>query len=150
MSEGVYDFFKDQLSERGVYEGTEFRYPIMFGLTGAMEPTEEMIQGALFRVKEEKGGHFLDALWLAEQVESAYEDQVDHFISDDRFRSYCLGLNESTNAWALLMGGDNKLIELARLLWDRNFKIHTVGRSGQVLEDVNIVDHGPRARAQTT
>ena len=50
MSEGVYDFFKDQLSERGVYEGTEFRYPILFGLTGAMEPTEEMIQGALFRV----------------------------------------------------------------------------------------------------
>ena len=71
MSEGVYGFFKDQLSGRGVYEGTEFRYPILYGLTGAMEPTEEMIQGALCRIKEEKGGHFLDALWLAEQVELA-------------------------------------------------------------------------------
>jgi len=147
MSEGVYGFFKDQLSGRGVYEGTEFSYPILYGLTGAMEPTEELIQGAMCRVKEEKGGHFLDALWLAEQVESAYEDHVDHFISDDKFRSYCLGLNQSTNAWALLMGGDYKLIELARLLGDRNFKIHTVGRSGQVLKDVDIVDYGPRETA---
>lgn len=144
MIEGVYEFFKEQISERGEYEGTEFRYPLLFGLTGAMEPTEEMTQGALNRIREEKGGHFLDTLWLAEQVESGYEDHVDHFISDDRFRSYCLGLNESTNAWALLMGGDNKLIELARLLVDRSFKIHTVGRSGQVLGDIDIVDYGPR------
>jgi len=147
MTVGVYDFFKDKLSERGEYEGTEFRYPILFGLTGAMDATDEMIQGALYRVKEEKGGHFLDALWLAEQVESAYEDHLDHFISDDRFRSYCLGLNESTNAWALLMGGDNKLIELARLLGNRNFKIHTVGRTGQTLEGVDVVDYGPRETA---
>ncbi|MBT3283919.1 hypothetical protein HOJ44_06890 [Candidatus Bathyarchaeota archaeon] len=147
MGEIVYDIIKDKLSERGEYQGTEFRYPILFGLTGATEPTDEMIQGALHRVKEEKGGHFLDALWLAEQVESAYDDHMDHFISDDRFRSYCLGLNQSTNAWALLMGGDSKLVELAGLLRARNFKIHSAGRSGQCLNNVDSVDYGPRETA---
>jgi len=147
MGEMVYDFIKDKLSESGEFEGTEFRYPILFGLTGETEPTDEMIMGALDRVKEEKGGHFLDALWLAEQAESAYEDHTEHFISDDRFRSYCLGLNQSTNAWALLMGGDDKLVELARLLKERNFKVHTAGRSGQALKNVDIVDYGPRETA---
>jgi acetyl-CoA decarbonylase/synthase complex subunit beta len=147
MGEIVYSFIKDKLSERGKYPGTEFKYPILFGLTGATKPTDEMIKEALNRVREEKGGHFLDALWLAEQAESAYEDHMDHFISDDRFRSYCLGLNQSTNAWALLMGGDNKLMELARLLIDRNFKVHSAGRSGQVLKDADIVDYGPRETA---
>ncbi|MCK5670947.1 hypothetical protein KAI10_06155, partial [Candidatus Bathyarchaeota archaeon] len=147
MGEIVYSFIKDKLSERGEYPGTEFRYPILFGLTGATEPTDEMIKEALNRVKEEKGGHFLDALWLAEQAESAYEDHMDHFISDDKFRSYCLGLNQSTNAWSLLMGGDNKLVELAKLLMDRNFKVHSAGRSGHVLKDADIVDYGPRETA---
>ena len=147
MGEMVYSIIKDKLSKKGEYEGTEFRYPLLFGLTGELEPTDEMTEGALSRIREEKGGHFLDALWLAEQVESGYEDHMDHFISDDRFRSYCLGLNQSTNAWALLMGGDNALIELAQLLGDRNFKIHTVGRSGQVSKDVDIVDYGPRETA---
>lgn len=147
MSVGVYVFFKDKIANRGGYEGTEFRYPLLYGLTGVMEPTDEMIQGALERVKKEKGGHFLDALWLAELVESGYEDHVDHFISDDRFRSYCLGLNQSTNAWALLIGGDGKLSELAGLLDKKRFKIHTVGRAGQVLSDVDHVDYGPRETA---
>ncbi len=147
MGEMVYEFFKEKISERGEYHGTEFRYPLLFGLTGAMEPTDEMTEGALSRIREEKGGYFIDALWLAEQVESGYEDHVDHFVSDDRFRSYCLGLNEGNNAWALLMGGDKKLVELAQLLGDRNFKIHTVGRSGQVLGDVDHVDYGPRETA---
>ncbi len=147
MGEMVYEFFKEKTSERGEYHGTEFRYPLLFGLTGVMEPTDEMTEGALSRVREEKGGYFLDALWLAEQVESGYEDHVDHFISDDRFRSYCLGLNEGNNAWALLMGGDEKLVKLAQLLGDRNFKIHTVGRSGQVLGDVDHVDYGSRETA---
>jgi acetyl-CoA decarbonylase/synthase complex subunit beta len=147
MGEMVYDFIKDKLSERGEYPGTEFRYPILFGLTGATEPTEEMIKEALNRVREEKGGHFLDTLWLAEQAESAYDDHMDHFISDDKFRSYCLGLNQSTNAWALLMGGDSRLVELARLLGNRNFKVHTAGRSGQILKGVDSVDYGPRETA---
>lgn len=147
MGEIVYSFIKDKLSERGEYPGTEFKYPILFGLTGATEPTDEMIKEALDRVREEKGGHFLDALWLAEQAESAYEDHMDHFISDDKFRSYCLGLNQSTNAWALLMGGDSRLVELAGLLRDRNFKVHSAGRSGQALKDVDSVDYGPRETA---
>jgi len=147
MGEIVYNFIKDKLSERGEYPGTEFKYPILFGLTGATEPTDETTKEALDRLREEKGGHFLDALWLAEQAESAYEDHIDHFISDDKFRSYCLGLNQSTNAWALLMGGDNRLVELARLLGNRNFKVHTAGRSGQVLKDVDSVDYGPRETA---
>ena len=120
MGEMAYKFFKDNLvKDRPEYPGTEFKFPILYGLTGANSASDEMIDGALDRVKQEKGGHFLDALWLAEQVESGYDDHEEHFISDDRFRSSCLGLNSGTNAWALLMGGDDKLVDLVGLLRQR-------------------------------
>jgi hypothetical protein len=53
MGEMVYEFFKEKISERGEYHGTEFRYPLLFGLTGAMEPTDEMTEGALSRRRED-------------------------------------------------------------------------------------------------
>ncbi len=145
MGEMAYKFFKDNLDkDRPEYPGTEFKFPILYGLTGANSASDEMIDGALDRVKQEKGGHFLDALWLAEQVESGYDDHEEHFISDDRFRSSCLGLNSGTNAWALLMGGDDKLVELAGLLRAKHFKIHSTGRSSSVLSEIEHVDYGDR------
>lgn len=145
MGEMAYEFFKDNLAmNRPEYPGTEFKFPILYGLTGANSASEEMIDGALERVKEEMGGHFLDALWLAEQVESGYDDHEEHFISDDRFRSSCLGLNQGTNAWALLIGGDNMLVDLAGLLQAKNFKIHSTGRSSSVLTEVTHTDYGYR------
>jgi acetyl-CoA decarbonylase/synthase complex subunit beta len=143
MGEMAYKFFKDKLvKNRPEYQGTEFKFPILYGLTGAQSASEEMIDGALERVKQENGGHFLDALWLAEQVESGYDDHEEYFISDDRFRSSCLGLNQGTNAWALLVGGDNKLVDLAGLLQAKNFKIHSTGRSSSVLAEVDHIDYG--------
>lgn len=145
MGEMAYRFFRDNLvKDRPEYPGTEFKYPILYGLTGYEKASDEMIEEALDRVKEEKGGHFLDALWLAEQVESGYPDHIDHFISDDRFRSSCLGLNAGTNAWALLVGEDERLKELASELTARKFKIYTTGRAGKVLGDLSQVVYSVR------
>ena len=145
MGEMAYKFFKDNLAtNRPEYPGTEFKFPILYGLTGVNCASDEMIEGALDRIKQEKGGHFLDALWLAEQVESGYDDHEKYFISDDRFRSSCLGLNQGTNAWALLVGGDKKLVDLAELLQAKNFKIHSTGRSSSVLSEVEHIDYGDR------
>lgn len=145
MGEMAYKFFKDSLKRNSpVYPGTEFKFPILYGLTGKDSVSEEMIEGALQRVKEEKGGHFLDVLWLAEQIESGYPDHADYFISDDRFRSSCVGLNEGANAWALLIGGDTGLVELSKLLRERKFKLYTAGRSGKVLGEIEHVDYGDR------
>jgi acetyl-CoA decarbonylase/synthase complex subunit beta len=145
MGETAYRFFKDNIvKDRPEYPGTEFNYPILYGLTGENKATDEMIKGALDRVKEEKGGHFLDSLWLAEQVESGYTDHSEFFISDDRFRSSCLGLNSGNNGWTLLVGGDEGLKELASQLMARNFKIHTAGRSSKVLGEMSQVNYGDR------
>lgn len=145
MGEMAYRFFKDNLTGGSkVYPGTEFRFPILYGLTGQYSASNDMVEAALKRVKEEKGGHFLDALWLAEQIESGYPDHADYFINDDRFRSSCVGLNAGANAWALLMGGDQKLVDLAGLLKMKKFKLYTAGRSGKVLGDIEHIGYGER------
>ncbi len=144
MGEMAYSFFKKHLTSPEEYEGTEFRFPILYGLTGEMTATQEMIDGALARIKDEKGGHFLDALWLAEQVESGYPDHSEKFISDDRFRSNCLGLNEGTNAWALLLGGGDNLVPLASKLQSKRFKVYAAGRSSGILGEAAQVDLGDR------
>lgn len=146
MGEMAYKFFKDNLRDnRSEYPGTEFKFPILYGLTGKHSASNEMIEAALKRIKEEKGGHFLDALWLAEQVESGcYSDHEEYFISDDRFRSSCVGLNAGSNAWALLLGGDSRLTELAGLLSEKKFKIYSAGKSSKVLKDLEHISYGDR------
>ena len=145
MGEMAYKFFKDNLAEkRPEYPGTEFKFPILFGLTGKHSASNEMIEAALKRVKEEKGGHFLDALWLAEQIESGYPDHEAYFISDNRFRSSCVGLNAGSNAWALLLGGDARLTELAGLLSEKKFKIYSAGKSSKVLQELEHISYGDR------
>ncbi|MHC4509358.1 MAG: hypothetical protein ACYTAO_10445, partial [Planctomycetota bacterium] len=131
IGEHDYIFYKTKLNKiRSSYKETEFRFPILYGLTGTKNPTDEKIKAALTRVKTEQAGYFLDIIWLSEQVESGEPSHDDYFISDDRFRSSCVGLNQRVNAWALLFGSDRVgLNELARLLQEKNFEIYSAGKA---------------------
>lgn len=67
------------------FKGTEYTYPLLYGITGVNTPNKEEINHALKHVKEEIGGFYSDALWLAELVTSLKDDER-FFIVDDAFR----------------------------------------------------------------
>ncbi len=71
MVKKFYDFVKKSLtssSQMEGFKGTEYTYPLLYGITGVNIPNKEEINHALERVKEEIGGFSADALWLAELV----------------------------------------------------------------------------------
>lgn len=140
MGEHEYIFYKTKINRpRASYLETEFRYPILYGLSGSMTPTDEQIGAALNRVRTEQAGYFLEALWLSEQVEAGETDHEDYFISDDRFRSSCVGLNQRVNAWALLYGSDKVgLNKLAGMLREKNFEIYSAGKADDLIENDHI------------
>ncbi len=86
------------------FDGTIFGYPLLYGITAERNPDPEEIERALIQVKNGEGGYFINALWLAELAESVEGDRAELFIGDDRFRSLCVGLNQGSNGWALLIG----------------------------------------------
>jgi acetyl-CoA decarbonylase/synthase complex subunit beta len=111
------------------FEETEFINPILFGVTSQKTPRKETVILALERLQNELGGYFLDALWLAELVASESPNRSNVFISDSAFRRMCVGLNEGTNGWALIVGQGNveTLRNLVTKLIPKRFRIFTAG-----------------------
>jgi hypothetical protein len=110
MSEKLVELIKNiipRVSDLTPFEGTVFDFPLFYGITGSKMPEESKIEKALGSIAGAEGGYFIDALWLAELVESATSDRDEYFMGDDRFRSFCVGLNEGANGWALLLGDDD-------------------------------------------
>ena len=151
MKGRIYEFLKEKLVE-GVpitgFEGTVFGYPLHYAISGNRYPEAEAVEQALDRIRDQEGGYHLDALWLSELIESTYDDSGDHFIGDDRFRSICVGLNEGTNGWALIVGEGNDLAQLISELTERRFRIFTSGKasrkeaSGEGIQSLSERDTG--------
>lgn len=120
--------------------GSDYHYPLAYGITGELVPSRERVDLALNKVKDKSGGYFLEALWLAEMVEAGQEDKSIYFIGDDRFRSICLGLNQRTNAWALVFGGANDYTELLTHLKKRRFRVFTAGQATEKLTDIEGIE----------
>jgi acetyl-CoA decarbonylase/synthase complex subunit beta len=110
MSEKLVELIKNSIpkvSDLTPFEGTVFDYPLLYGITGSKIPGETKIEEALNLIARAEGGYFIDALWLTELAESATSDRAEYFMGDDRFRSFCVGLNEGANGWALILGDDD-------------------------------------------
>jgi acetyl-CoA decarbonylase/synthase complex subunit beta len=121
------------------FEGTVFDYPLLYGITGLKIPEESKIERAYLMIGRAEGGYFIDALWLAELAESATSDRGEYFMGDDRFRSFCVGLNEGVNGWALLLGdGDaESFAQLSNELSTRKLRLFA---SGSASNDVSTYD----------
>jgi acetyl-CoA decarbonylase/synthase complex subunit beta len=148
MATEAYAFYKNNIPEKlEGFKDTDYPFPLAFGIIGEKIPTKKSIKKALNKVKKQKGGYLLDSLWLSEIVESKYNDSSELFVSDDRFRSICVGLNERTNAWALIYGGgkpkeyEGLLGELAK----KQFRIFSAGKASKVIGDKeNVTSFGKR------
>jgi acetyl-CoA decarbonylase/synthase complex subunit beta len=118
------------------FEGTTFDFPLLYGITGSKIPDESKIEQALGMIVKAEGGYFIDALWLAELVESASSDGKEYFMGDDRFRSLCLDLNEKANGWALMLGESDvgSFTSLSDELHTRRLNLFTSGKSTRGLE----------------
>ena len=133
MTEDFWKFVKDTITPINLlkgFNGTEFTYPLLYGITGMNVPRLQEITEALNRVKGKVGGFYLEALWLAELVESLKDDKDQFFIVDDEFRRMCVGLNERTNGWTLLIGDGSRdtITRLIKKLTERRFKVFVTGR----------------------
>ena len=112
------------------FEGTEFPYPLFYGIAGEKTPGLERIKSALASVKGEAGEFDLDALLLAELVEAAREDRKQLFIGDDVLRDICIRLNEWINGWVLIIGDGERgvILQLIKGLVKRRIKVFVAGR----------------------
>ena len=126
------------------FTGTEFRYPLLFAIKGIKSPEQVREDTA----EEQWGRRHIDYLWLAEAEESLQPDKDSFFITDDAFRSLCVGLNEGTNGWALLTGLTNgtRIQELIEGLSARKLKPFAAGASAEALRRAaaEFTDLGPR------
>ena len=134
MSEKLAEILKNSIprvSDLTPFEGTVFDYPLLYGITGSKIPAESKIERAYSLIGGAEGGYFIDALWLAELAESATSDRGEYFMGDDQFRSFCVGLNEGANGWALLLGeGDaGSFASLAEALKARKLRIFASGNA---------------------
>ncbi|MCW3988074.1 MAG: hypothetical protein NWE87_07135, partial [Candidatus Bathyarchaeota archaeon] len=133
-------------SEKGFtgYEGTEFVHPILYGVTGIKNPSDDGIRLAVKNVREKIGGYFIDALWLAEVLEAFNENKSEYFVTDDNFRRMCVGLNQGTNGWALVLGkGDSQdLIALTDALLEKRFRVFTSGETRKISLNEKIINLG--------
>ena len=142
MSEKLVELLKNSIprvSDLPPFEGTIFDYPLLYGITGSEIPEASKIEQALNMIAGAEGGYFIDALWLAELAESATPDRGEYFMGDDRFRSFCVGLNEGANGWALLLGdGDaGSFARLSKELIGRRLRLFASGSaSSSVYADV--------------
>lgn len=149
MVKKFYDFVKKSLtssSQMEGFKGTEYMYPLLYGITGVNIPSNEMINHALERVKEEIGGFSGDALWLAELV-AFLKDGERVFLVDDAFRWLCVALNEGTNGWALLMGNEEKdtIFRLINELQEKKFRVFVTGSLVDGIEELpeSVTSFGP-------
>jgi acetyl-CoA decarbonylase/synthase complex subunit beta len=139
LSEKLVELIKNSIprvSDLIPFEDTVFDYPLLYGITGSKIPGETKIEQALNKVARAEGGYFIDALWLAELSESATSDRTEYFMGDDRFRSFCVGLNEGANGWALLLGDDDSgsFKSLSEKLNSRKLRIFASGSAASRAE----------------
>jgi len=133
-------------SEKGFtgYDGSEFIHPILYGVTGMKSPSNERIRLAVKNVSEKIGGYFIDALWLAEVLESLNENKSKYFVTDDNFRRMCVGLNQGTNGWALVLGKGafQDLIALTDALLEKRFRVFMSGETRDIPLNEKIINLG--------
>jgi acetyl-CoA decarbonylase/synthase complex subunit beta len=139
MSKKLVALFKNSIpkaSELIPFEGTVFDYPLLYGITGSKIPSESEIKRALSIINREEGGYFIDSLWLAELTESVTSDRDEYFMGDDQFRSFCVGLNEGANGWALLLGDEEARLfkSLSEELKTRKLRIFASGIAASKME----------------
>jgi acetyl-CoA decarbonylase/synthase complex subunit beta len=139
MSKKLFELLKNSIpgiSDLIPFEGTVFDYPLLYGITGTKIPGVIKIEQALNLIARVEGGYFIDALWLAELVESAMSDRAEYFMGDDRFRSFCVGLNEGANGWAILLGDDDagSFKSLSEKLKSRRLRIFASGSASSRAE----------------
>jgi acetyl-CoA decarbonylase/synthase complex subunit beta len=126
------------------YAGTEFIHPILYGVTGMRNPSNESIRLAIKNVRERIGGYFIAALWLAEVLESLNENKSRHFIIDDDFRRMCVGLNQGTNGWALVIGKGafQDLTALTDTLLEKRFRVFMSGETRNIPLSEKVINLG--------
>lgn len=92
------------------FQGTEFKFPILYAIKGVTDPKQIQDSDDHFIT----GREHIDSLWKNEIEESLEVDKNRYFITDDAFRSLCVGLNEGSNGWALLIGqaSDDQIVKL--------------------------------------
>ena len=125
------------------FKGTEFKYPILYAVKGVTSPSE---------LREEdrhisKSTQHIDELWMTELEEAKEPDRDNYFITDDSFRSLCVGLNEGSNGWALLMNLDASQVEgITSRLNSRKLNAFAYGETASILRKAGIpfIDLGPR------
>ncbi|MFP3951566.1 MAG: hypothetical protein ACLFVP_05450 [Candidatus Bathyarchaeia archaeon] len=126
------------------FDGTEYNYPILYAIKGVTNP-DQLRDEDLTRVE---GRLHIDALWLAEIEESREPDKGHYFITDDEFRSLCIGLNEGTNGWALLVGLDDEtsLSRLEMAMRSSRLGAFAYGKTAAELDnhEFEFIDLGPR------
>jgi acetyl-CoA decarbonylase/synthase complex subunit beta len=134
----------DESNNRGGFTGTEFSYPILYAVKGVTNPASLMEEG----LQPVHGRQHIDNLWMIELAESIEPDRDRYFITDDSFRSLCVGLNQDSNGWALLVGrvDENNLDKLIAEMSSRNLKPFAYGKTANILRKANIqfTDLGPR------
>lgn len=86
------------------YKGTEFHFPIFYGIHGQKYPTKPQIEHGLQQVRTKQEGLHRSMLWLTELYESLKQDNNSYFFSDNELRTLCVELNESINGWAFVLG----------------------------------------------
>lgn len=123
--------------------GTEFKYPLLYAIKGKNTP-EDMKENT----KDDFDRQQINHLWSTEIEESLKPDKDRYFITDDNFRSLCVGLNEGTNGWTLITGLDNKtnINELIMELDSRRLKPFAYGKTATKLKkhESQFKDLGPR------
>jgi acetyl-CoA decarbonylase/synthase complex subunit beta len=114
------------------FNGTEYKFPILYAIKGVTGPSK-LKEGDLQMIQ---GRRYIDDLWRAEIEESLEPDRDKYFITDDSFRSLCVGLNEGFNGWALLVGlkEGSPIDELIARLDSRKLKPFAYGKTGTLLE----------------
>jgi len=122
-------------SEKLFFEGTLFKLPIHYSVTGLDRVSGNDIQNAVQDIKLMQGSYQLKTLWLSELVEASRNDSNKYFMSDDRFRGFCVSLNGGTLGWALILGNGQDLNQLEVLLKETSFRIFTSGASSRLIGD---------------
>ena len=126
-------------SEKLFFEGTLFKLPIHYSVTGLDRVSDNDIQNAVQDIKLMQGSYQLKTLGLSELAEASRNDSNKYFMSDDRFRGFCVSLNGGTLGWALILGNGQDLNQLEVLLKEMSFRIFTSGTSSRLIGDNNGV-----------
>jgi len=138
------DGLKSNLDEL-LFEGTLFKLPVLYAVTGCDHVGDLEVQNAVRDIRLKQGSYQLKALWLSELLEASQGDSGQYFMSDDRFRGFCISFNGGTIGWALVLGDGEELPKLGGNLLKKSFRIFTSGASsGLIMEQNRVTSYGAR------